>query len=344
MKIGLVGYKGSGKSTLFQWLTGVAADPALAHALQSATAAIPEPRFDALIEIYKPKKITYASIEIVDTPGLARDQQGNPARLAQLRETDALVWVVPAFDNGADPAKEIGSFKDDTILADLEIVLNRIEKVTEQNKRPVPKSEHEKFEFELAALEQLREGLESGQPVKEEQLTPEQQRVVRGFRLLSGKPRMMILNTPDDETDLKQYEKFAEPEVPVIAVSARLEAELDKMTPEEKTAFLNEMQLPSTDKKIVIKTILETSGQMTFLTAGEKEIRTWLVPKGGTALDAAAAIHTDMAKGFIRAEVTKAEDLIRLGSERAVKAENLVRREPKDYAVQDGDIFLFHFS
>ncbi|MDR1269190.1 MAG: DUF933 domain-containing protein [Planctomycetaceae bacterium] len=343
MKIGLVGYKGSGKSTLFQWLTGMSADPSLSHTLQSATAPIPEQRFDALIKIYKPKKITYASIEIVDTPGLARDQQGNPARLAQLREADALVWVVPTFD-GSDPAKEIGAFREDTILADLEIILNRIEKVTEQNKRPVPKSEHEKFEFELATLEQLREGLESGQPVKEDQLTPEQQRVVRGFRLLSGKPRMMIINTPDDETDLKQYEKFSEQKVPVIAISVRLETELDKMPQEEKDAFLREMQLPSTDKKIVIKMMLDASGQMTFLTAGEKEIRTWLVQKGGTALDAAAAIHTDMAKGFIRAEVTKAEDLIHLGSERAVKAENLIRREPKDYLIQDGDIFLFHFS
>jgi ribosome-binding ATPase YchF (GTP1/OBG family) len=343
MKIGLVGYKGSGKSTLFTWLTGVTADPALAHSLQSATAAIPEPRFDDLIKIYKPKKITYASIEIVDTPGLTRDQQGNPARLAQLREADALIWVVPTF-NGSEPAKEIAAFKDDTVIADLEIVLNRIEKVTEQNKRPVPKSEHDKFEFELATLEILREGLESGKPVKEDQLTPEQQRVVRGFRLLSGKPRMMIINTPDDETDLNQYEKLSETEIPVIAVSAGLESELEKMSPEEKSAFLTEMQLPSTDKNAVIKMILDASGQMTFLTAGEKEIRTWLVSKGGTALDAAAAIHSDMAKGFIRAEVMRSEDLIRLGSERAVKAENLVRREPKDYSVQDGDIFLFHFS
>jgi GTP-binding protein YchF len=343
MKIGLVGYKGSGKSTLFQWLTGVAADPALAHGLQSATVAVPEPRIDALVNIYKPKKITHAGIEIVDTPGLARDQQGNPARLAQLREADALIWVVPTFD-GSDLVREIEAFKDDTIIADLEIVLNRIEKVMEQNKRPVPKSEHEKFEFELATLKLLQEGLENNKPVKEDRLTFEQQRVVRGFRLLSGKPRMMIINTPYDETDLKQYEKLAEPEVPVSAVSAGLETELDKMPLEEKNAFLNEMQLPSTDKKTVIKMILDASGQMTFLTAGEKEVRTWLVLKGGTALDAAAAIHTDMAKGFIRAEVMKAEDLIRLGNERALKAENLVRREPKDYIVQDGDIFLFHFS
>ena len=349
MKIGLVGYKGSGKSSLFQWLTGIAPDPSLSHSLQSATAAIPEARFDALTKIYNPKKITYASLEIVDTPGLARDQHGNPARLAQLREADALVWVIPVF-GGSEPDKEIAAFKDDAVIADLEIVLNRIEKVTEQNKRPVPKAEHDKFEFELSVLELLQSGLESGNPLQEEQLTLEQQRVVRGFRLLSGKPKMMLINTPDDETDLEQYKKYAHfagtphTGTPAIAVSVALELELAKMSPEEKSAFLEEMQLPSSDKASVLHTILDASGQMTFMTAGEKELRTWLVPKGGTAVEAAAAIHTDMAKGFIRAEVMRAEDLIRLGSERAVKAENLVRREPKDYVVQDGDILLFHFS
>ena len=208
----------------------------------------------------------------------------------------------------------------------------------------MPKSEHEKFEFELSVLELLQEGLESGKPLKEEELTLEQQRVVRGFRLLSGKPQMMIINTPDDETDLEQYKKYATSDTPVIAVSVALESELAKMPPEEKSAFLAEMQLPSSDKSAVLRMMLDASGQQTFMTAGEKELRTWLFPKGGTALDAAGAIHTDMVKGFIRAEVMQAEDLIRLGSERAVKAENLVRREPKDYVVQDGDILLFHFS
>ena len=343
MKIGLVGYKGSGKSLLFQWLTGIAPDPALTHSLQSAMTAIPEARFEALTKIYNPKKITHASLEILDTPGLARDQHGNAARLAQLREADTLILVIPVFE-GSDPAKEITAFQEDLVIADLEIVLNRIEKVVEQNKRPVPKAEHDKFEFELSVLELLQAGLESGKPVKGEQLTLEQQRVVRGFRLLSGKPQMMIINTPDDETDLEQYKKYAQPEIPVLAVSVGLETELASMSPEEKSAFLAEMQLPSSDKSAVLHTILDASDQMTFMTAGEKELRTWLIPKGGTALEAAAAIHTDMAKGFIRAEVMRAEDLIRLGSERAVKAENLVRREPKDYIVRDGDILLFHFS
>ena len=343
MKIGLVGYKGSGKSLFFRWLTCVVPDPARSHSLQSATAVILEERFEELAKIYNPKKITFAGLEIVDTPGLARDQQGNPARLALLREADTLVWVIPVFD-GSDPEKEIAAFKDDSVIADLEIVLNRIEKVTEQNKRPVPKPEHEKYEFELSVLELLQKGLESGSPMKEMQLTLEQQRVVRGFRLLSGKPKMMMFNTPDDEQDLEQYQKYAADDTPVIAVSVALETELSDMMPEEKFSFLKEMGLPSSDKSAVIHTMLDASGQMTFMTAGEKELRTWLMPKGGTAFEAAGAIHTDMAKGFIRAEVMKAEDLIRLGSERAVKAANLVRREPKDYVVQDGDILLFHFS
>ncbi len=343
MKIGLVGYKGSGKSLLFQWLTGMKPDPALSHTSQSATAAIPEPRVEKLCEIYTPKKVTMASIEIVDTPGLSRDQQGNPQRLAQLRETDALVLVVPAFD-GSNADTEIKAFQEDAILADLEIVLNRLEKVIEQNKRPVPKAEHEKFEFEIETLKLLQTALEDGKPLKFDELTVEQLRVVRGFRLLSGKPRMVVVNTADDETDLGKYEKFGTPESPVVAVSVGLETELDTMSADERKAFLDEMGLPSADIARVLKMLLDVSGQMLFLTAGEKEVRTWIVEKGGTALDAAAAIHTDMAKGFIRAEVMKAEDLIRLGSEREVKAANLVRREPKDYVVQDGDIFLFHFS
>ena len=343
MKIGLVGYKGSGKSSLFQWLTGITPDPALSHSLQSATVAIPDVRFDALAKIYNPKKFTYAGLEIVDTPGLARDQHGNPARLAQLREADALVWVIPVF-GGSDPDKEIAAFREDTVIADLEIVLNRVDKVIDQNRRPIPKAEHEKLEFELSVLELVQAGLESGNPLQEEQLTPEQQRVVRGFRLLNGKPKMMIINTPDDETDLEQYKKYEQAGMPVIAVSVALEMELAQMSPEEKTAFLAEMQLTSSDKSAVLHTLLAASGQMTFITAGERELRTWLLPRSSTALEAAASIHTDMAKGFIRAEVMRSEDLIRLGSERAVKAENLVRREPKDYIVQDDDILFFHFS
>ncbi|MDR2761167.1 MAG: DUF933 domain-containing protein [Planctomycetaceae bacterium] len=343
MKIGLVGYKGAGKSSLFQWLTGQQPDPSLSHSIQSATAPIPESRFPELIKIYNPKKITYASIEIVDTPGLAPDQHGNSSKLAQLREINTLVIVIPAFNN-AEPQTEINKFNDDLVIADLEIILNRIEKIQEQNKRPVPKSEHEKLELEYETLLILQNALENNSPLKENQLSLEQLRLTKGFRLLSGKPQMLIINTPDDEINLNQYQKYSKPDIPLIPISARLELELESMNQTDKLNFLEEMQLTSTDKNLVLKTILDTSGQMTFITAGEKELRTWLIPKDCAALDAAAAIHTDMAKGFIRAEVFKADDLIRLKNERALKAENLIRKEPKDYIIKDGDVLLFHFS
>ena len=343
MKIGIVGYKGAGKSTLFEWLTGVKADPALSHGTQSAMAAVPEPRVAALCEIYHPKKVTMASLEIVDTPGLARDLEGNPARLAQLREVDCLVCVVPVYD-GANLQKELQAFEEDLTLADLELVMNRIERVKGPQKRNLSKADNDKLTFELETLEMVQAAIEAGQPLREDEMSEDQQKVTRAFRLMSEKPRMVIVNTADDATDLESYQAFTTDKCQVVAVSVRLEIELATMSPDERTAFLDEMGLTASDRDKILKMLLNASGQMLFLTAGEKEVRTWLVRKNGTAIEAAAEIHSDMAKGFIRAEIMKCDDLIRLGSERAVKAENLNRREPKDYVIQDGDVILFHFS
>ena len=343
MKTGIIGYKGSGKSTLFEWLSGVKVNPSLAHGLQSAMVAVPEPRVAALCEIYKPKKVVYASLEIVDTPGLARDQEDNPARLAQLREVDCLLCVVPVFE-GSDVKKEMQAFEEDLVLADLELVMNRIERVKGPQKRNLSKADYDKLAFELHTLEMVQTAIESGKPLREDELGEDQQKVTRAFRLMTEKPRMVIVNTADDVTDIESYQAFSTEKCPVVAVSVRLENDLAVLLPEERSTFLEEMGLMASDRDKILRMLMDASGQMLFHTAGEKEVRTWLVRKNGTALEAAAEIHTDMAKGFIRAEIMKCDDLIRLGSERAVKAENLNRREPKDYIVQDGDVILFHFS
>ncbi|MBQ9874044.1 MAG: DUF933 domain-containing protein [Thermoguttaceae bacterium] len=343
MKIGLVGYSGSGKSTLFEWLSGVKPDPAAVHSSQSAMATIPEPRIEALCQIYKPKKVTYASMEIVDTPGLSRDHIGNVPKLAQLREADYLVCLVPAF-SGAMVDEEMKSFVEDMILADLEIATNRLQKISEQLKKHLPKEDLEKLREENDALELIRDRLEAGNPLLAEEMSDEQYRATRSFRFLTEKKRTIFVNTGDDETDFGQYDKFATEKEPVLAASVGLELELSKTSPEEAKAFCDEMGLTLVGRDKVIRSLMDNSGQMVFLTAGEKEVRSWLTSKDGTALEAAGKIHSDFVKKFIRCEVIACDDLVRLGSEREVKAAGLNRRETKDYIVKEGDVLLFHIA
>lgn len=343
MKIGLVGYQGCGKTTLFDWLVGKTDDAGAGRGVQSAMATIPEPRLADLAKIYSPKKITYAAMEIVDIPGLARDSSGNAARLGHLREADYLVCVVPVF-NGGDVKKEMDGFLEEMIFADLEIANNRIERIAEQQKKHLPKEELEKLAIELGAIEKMKAGLESGALVSVDDLSEDEYKLTRSFRFLTEKHRMILVNTADDETDLAQYEKFSTPEVPVVAVSVGLESELAKMPADERRSFLDEMGLLSTDRDALVRRLLDESGQMVFLTAGEKEVRSWLMRKNGTALEAAGCIHTDFLKKFIRAEITACDDLVRLGSERDVKAAGLNHREHKDYIVKEGDVMLFHIS
>lgn len=341
MKIGLVGYQNAGKSTLFTWLTGVAADPAAAHAGQSAMAEIPDPRFAPLCAIYKPKKVTRAALEIVDTPGLARDHVGNATRLSAIREAGCLVMVVPLY-SGADAKRELTSFQEDLLLADLEIVSRRVEKLRESVKKPRPNREQELAE--LTALEPLQALLESGRTADQAGLSGEQEKLIRSFMLLTLKPRLVVFNLGDNQ---------APPDPAALGLSAGekslsaplgLELELARMDEADRAEFEKDLDIRTPRRDEFLRTMMAASGQFVFFTAGEKEVRTWLLAIGGTAVDAADGIHTDLARGFIRAEVMTCDDLIRLGGEREIKAANLMRREPKDYVVKDGDILLIHHN
>ncbi|MBM4000525.1 MAG: redox-regulated ATPase YchF [Planctomycetes bacterium] len=340
MRIGVVGYIGSGKSTFFEWITRVTPDPALAHATQSAMVEVPDARVAPLCGIYHPKKTTLASIELVDTPGLHRTHEGNAVRLAALREAGCLVVVVAAHGDQA-PAADLNNFEDDLLIADLEIVSGRVERLRESLRKPRPNRDEQRKE--LDALEPLRAALEAGTPLRAIQLSPDQARAIRSFQLFSEKPRMVVLNTADDESDADRFLGLGGSS-PTIAVPLRLQLDLERMEASERTAFCSEMGVQVRDRHAVIRQLMDASGQMLFFTAGEKEVRTWMVRKGGTALDAAAGIHTDLARGFIRAEVMTCDDLIGLGSEREVKARNRLRREPKDYVIQDGDILLIQHN
>ncbi|MEX0612978.1 MAG: DUF933 domain-containing protein [Pirellulales bacterium] len=310
-------------------------------------APVPEPRVEPLAAIYRPKKITLAALELVDTPGLSRTHEGNPARLALIREAGCLVLVVPAFDRD-DPLADLEGFREDLLLADMEIVAGRIGRLTESVKKPRPNRELELAE--LAALQRVLAALEAGRPPAAAGLSEQELKATRSFRLLSEKPMLVIINAADDADDLdalcRGLAGQAGPPVggPMLAVGAGLELVLSRMSPDDRLALERELGLSGSRRDQVIRAILDASGQMLYFTAGDKEVRTWMLPKGGTALEAAANVHTDLARGFIRAETIQCDDLIRLGSEREVKAHNLVRQEPKDYIVRDGDILTIKFS
>lgn len=341
MKIGLVGYQGSGKSTLFSWLTGVPADPAMAHSTQSAMAPVPDARIEALEAIYHPKKVTIAALELVDTPGLNRAHEGNAARLALIREVGCLVLVVPAFA-GFDPVADLASAEEDLLLADIEIVSGRIDRLRESVKKPRPTRDQELAE--LAALEPLLAAMEVGRALRELEMNDAERRAIRSFRLFSEKPKLVVVNLADDEDDPDRWTRRLPEGTPAVALRLGLEMELSKLSAQEQDEMRRELGIEPVSRADVLKAMLDASGQLLFFTAGEKEVRSWLLGRGETALDAAAGIHTDLARGFIRAETMRAEDLIRLGSEREVKAQNLLRPEPKDYVVQEGDVLHIRFS
>jgi ribosome-binding ATPase YchF (GTP1/OBG family) len=340
MRIGLVGYQGSGKSSLFQWLTGVAADRSLSHTTQSAMAPVPDPRVQALAQIYRPKKVTLAALEIVDTPGLSRTHEGNASRLGLIREADCLVHVVAAFD-GSDALADIRGFEEDLILTDLEIVAGRAERLRESLTKPRPN--REQLQAELAILQPLIDVLENGRPLSGITFSEEHAKATHSFGLLTRKRRLAVINAADDVSP-NQFAEVSGWALPVLVVPVGLELELSRMTVEEREEFRTEMGLCGSDRDALLRQLMTLSGQMLFFTAGEKEVRTWMIPQGATALEAADSIHSDMARGFIRAEVIRCDDLVRLGSERDVKAHNLARQEPKDYVIQEGDVLNIRFS
>lgn len=336
MKIGFVGYQGSGKTSLWEWLTGVAADPAQAHVGQSAMAHVPEPRVQSLCDIYRPKKITLAALDLVDTPGLSRTHEGNPARLGLIREAGCLVLVVAAF-GGSDPLTDLATFREDLLLADLEIVTGRVERLRESVKKPRPNRDQELAE--LAALEKVLASLEAGEPLTADKMGDDELKATRSFRLMWEKPMLVVVNVADDDEQADRFDRPAADGQPrMIAARVGLQRELARMDEADRAEFEQEMASGGASRDELLRAILDASGQMLYFTAGEKEVRTWMLRQGGTALEAADNVHSDLARGFIRAEVMQVEDLVRLGGEREVKAANLLRQEPKNYVIRDGDI------
>lgn len=345
MKVGLVGFSQSGKSTLFQAMTGVAPDPASQMKGQVGIAKVADARLDFLVGMFKPKKTAPATVEFIDTPGLRRDEHAdNPQRLATLRNADGLLVVLDSFQTDEPPAKQLAAFREELLFADLEVVSNRVDKLQQGFKKPKAQKIKEQEEKEQAELKEIASRLETGTPLEGLKLSDEVARQVRSFQLFSLKPELVVLNRSED--------KVAEP-IPAevlalnpntVATAAKLELDLEQLDAAERETFMTELGVKELSREAIIRAAYSAVGLISFFTVGEDECKAWTINVDTPAVEAAGKIHSDIARGFIRAEVVAYDDLHKLGSMKEVKAKGLTRLEGKEYPVANGDIINFRFS
>ncbi|MCS7021282.1 MAG: DUF933 domain-containing protein [Gemmataceae bacterium] len=342
MKAGLVGFAGSGKSTVFEWLSGEKPDPAKVQQGQTAMIDVPDDRLRAITAHYKPKKPepVFAKLALLDTPGLLTDERkDNPRRLAILREAGALVVVLDGFSRD-DLAEQLRRFREECQLADLEIVLNRISRVeTQLKKRARPAKEIEADEAELALLRRLEQALEQGQPASVVGLNPEEEKTIRSFQLLTLKPEIVLINRGEHNLGEAVPTELCSLSRIVLQAPVKLELELRTLPPDEREVFMQELGLQVLQREAVLRGIFYGAGRQVFFTVGEDECRSWAIPVGATVVEAAACIHTDLAEKFVRANVISYADFLACNfSEKEAKTRGLMRTEGKTYIVQDGDI------
>jgi len=366
MQIAIVGLAGSGKTTVFNTLTRGHAETGGYGGLQLnvGVVKVPDERLDKLAEVFKPKKIVHVDVTYVDLPAPPASSEGKvgaeelPAEhLARLRDSDALIHVLRAWDSAAvphpagsvDPARDLEQLDLEFTLADLAMVDRSLERLRGAGRHGTP-AEREANEREEAILSRLKPALEAGRPIRDESLDDDEEKALRGFRFLTQKPVLVLLNVGEGE--LAEAPALAgriragydHRHALVDALSAKIEMELGELDPDEAAVFMEELGLTESSLDRVIALSYRLVGLISFLTAGPDEVRAWPIPDGSNAVDAAGAIHSDLAKGFIRAETISYDDLLTLGSMAEAKRAGKVRSEGKTYRVRDGDVIEVLFS
>lgn len=340
MKMGLVGYAGSGKSTVFEWLTGEKPDPSKVQQGQTAMADVPDERLAVIAAKIKPKKTTYTKVAVLDTPGLMLDERkDNARRLGIIREANGMVIVLDGFSR-TDFADQLRRFREELQFADLEIVGNRITKLDAQlKKRARPAKEIEADEAEMALLKRIVTALEAGTPASSLGLHEDEEKLLRSFQLLTLKPEIVFVNRGDSGFNDPLPQDLLALDPAAIQAPVKLETELAALDEESRQLFMSEMGITGFKRDATIRAMFYGVGREVFFTIGEDECRTWSIPKGCEAVEAAGCIHKDLSEKFVRANVISYDDFVACGySEKEAKTRGLNRTEGKTYVVKDADI------
>ena len=344
MRIGIIGLPSSGKSTVFHALTGARA-PAASRRDEPhvAVVKVPDERIDRLVPTFNPRRTVYATVEFADIAGLQRraDRSGvgfTPTLIAAARQVDALAIVLGAYLPDSDPVADLEEVELELNFADLSVIEKRLERLEADIKKG-PTAVRAQMEAERDLLHRLKQALEAGTPIRSVEISREEEKLLRGYGFLSAKPAFAILNVSeeavhDEPADLPL-------DLPFIRVSGAIESEIAELDSDDRQAFLADLGLTEPGIDRVIRLAYRSIGLISFFTVGPDEVRAWTVPEGTTAVDAAAVIHTDLARGFIRAEVVPFEDLLRAGGLTEARRLGVLRLEGKTYVVKDADICHF---